>query len=485
MRITKSLRGTWNIKGWNGNLPRMDLPVGMTAGVLIGLFLLTLGPIPTIGILLFPILLVMLFKVPELLLLAMLAYTSGLIPSQFNPYINLGVGHFQISDLILISLLGVAGFRIFTERDFQFRKTPLDIPIILYCLAVFWGIYTSVTQYETKFSYTTYEARIMLTYSVFFVVTQLLRKPEQLKRLIIGIFIIGAVVSALMILQAITGFNLSFVPSSYFRASSLTRAYHPGFYAVFITMMMFISLLAVRKTGIRTLALWLAIFILGLSITISLGRNIVFSTLIAIVTLVILLRGEERRRLILSILAIVFIAVSLFSVINVLKPSSALLAYPRALMGRIFNLVETDPFSPDETLLWRVEETGYAWNQIKVHPFVGIGLFNFYRPPFFDGDTLQTYIHNGYLWIWLKTGLIGLIPFLCFILGFVLHGFLSWKKIPDPFLRSVTLGASLIIFAMAFSNFVAPVLIEGFNLAFFAVTIGIGESILAMKSETI
>lgn len=485
MRITKSLRGTWNIKGWKGNLPRMDLPVGMTAGVLIGLFLLTLGPIPTIGILLFPILLVMLFKVPELLLLAMLAYTSGLIPSQFNPYINLGVGHFQISDLILISLLGVAGFRIFTERDFQFRKTPLDIPIILYCLAVFWGIYTSVTQYETKFSYTTYEARIMLTYSVFFVVTQLLRKPEQLKRLIIGIFIVGVVVSALMILQAITGFNLSFVPSSYFRASSLTRAYHPGFYAVFITMMMFISLLAVRKTGIRTLALWLAIFILGLSITISLGRNIVFSTLIAIVTLVILLRGEERRRLILSILAIVFIAVSLFSVINVLKPSSALLAYPRALMGRIFNLVETDPFSPDETLLWRVEETGYAWNQIKVHPFVGIGLFNFYRPPFFDGDTLQTYIHNGYLWIWLKTGLIGLIPFLCFILGFVLHGFLSWKKIPDPFLRSVTLGASLIIFAMAFSNFVAPVLIEGFNLAFFAVTIGIGESILAMKSETI
>jgi O-antigen ligase len=485
MRITETLRGNWNIKGWKGNLPHMDLPVGVTAGVLIGLFLLIAGPLPTIGLVLLPILLVMLFKAPELLLLAILVYTSGLIPSQFNPYINLGVGHFQVSDLILISLLGVAGFRIITERGFQFRKTPLDWAIILYCLAVFWGIYTSVTQYGTRFSHTTYEARIMLTYSVFFAVTQLLRKPEQLKRLLIGIFTIGLILSALLILQVSTGFNLPIVSSSYFRGDTLTRAYHPGFYAVFITMMMLVSLMAARKIDLRTLALWLAIFMLGLSITISLGRNIVFSTLIAIGMLAILLRESERRRLILSILVIVFIAVSLFGILSALYPSSALLAYPRALMERLLHLVETDPLSPDETLLWRIEETGYAWQHIAAHPFVGIGLFNPYRPPFFEGDTLRAYIHNGYLWVWLKTGLMGLLPFLFLIFGFVMHGFLGWKKVQDPFLRSITLGASLIIFAMAFSNFVAPVLIEGFNLAFFAVTIGIGESILAMKNETL
>lgn len=485
MHITEDLRGAWNIKGWKRNLPHMDLPVGITAGVLIGLCLLILGPLPTIGILLVPILLVILFKAPELLLLAMLVYTSGLTPSQFNPYINLGVGHFQISDLILISMLGVAGFRIVTERSFQFRKTPLDWAIILYCLAVFWGIYTSVTQYGTTFSDTTYEARIMLTYSVFFAVTQLLRKPDQIKRLVIGIFIIGMIVSVLLILQVLTGFNLSFVPSSYFRVDNLTRAYHPGFYAVFITMMMLVSLIAARKMELRTLSLWLAVVMLGLSITISLGRNIVFSTLIAIGTLVILLRQAERRRLILSIFAIVFIAALLFGILGALNPSSALLAYPSALMGRLFHLVETDPLSPNETLLWRVEETGYAWDQIEEHPFFGIGLFTPYRPPFFEGDTLQAYIHNGYLWVWLKTGLIGLLSFLFLIFGFVLHGFLNWKKVQDPFLRSITLGASLIIFAMAFSNFVAPILIESFNLAFFAVTIGIGESILAMKSESI
>ncbi|NOH01924.1 MAG: O-antigen ligase family protein [Chloroflexi bacterium] len=465
-------------------MPRLDLALGVAAGALVGLSLIALGPLLTVGVVLVLIYVVILVKAPELPILAILVFSSGLLPRYLNRFVNLGVGNFQISDLILLSLLGLTGFRIFAERGFTFRKTPLDLPVMLYCFAVIFGMYTAVSQYGIEFSYTTYEARIMLSYSIFFVITQLLRTPQQIKRLVIGIAIIGLTVSTLLLLQVTTGFTIPFIPSLYFRADRLSRAYHPGFYAVFITMMMLVCYQSTHKSNLRTLALWLAVFMLGLSITISLGRNIVFSTLIALAMLGILLQGKERRRLALLILAIILVAASLFAVLKVLSPNSALLAYPRALMGRLFNLVETNPLSPDETLLWRVEETNYAWQHIQEHPLVGIGLFNPYRPVFFIGDTLQTYIHNGYLWVWLKTGLLGFIPFVVFIFGFILHGFLKWRSVQDPFLRAIALGAPLIIFAMTFSNTVAPIFIEGFNLAFFAATIGIGESILALKEDT-
>ncbi|MCQ3936021.1 MAG: hypothetical protein DPW18_03120 [Chloroflexi bacterium] len=484
MRVTESLRGNWIYKGWMNLLPRLDLALGIAVGVLIGLSLAVLGPALTVGIMAVLVYAVILVKAPELPILAILVFSSGLLPRYLNRFINLGIGNFQISDLILLSLLGLTGFRIFAERGFHFRRTPLDLPVILYCIAVFFGMYTAVSQYGIEFSYTTYEARIMLSYSIFFAITQLLRTPQQIKRLVIGIFIIGLLVSTLLLLQVTTGFTIPFIPSLYFRADRLSRAYHPGFYAVFITMMMLVCYLANHRSSLRTLAIWAAVFVLGLSITISLGRNIVFSTLIALAVLGILLKGKERHRLALLLLAVILAASSLFGVLKVLNPNSALLAYPRALMGRLFNLVETNPLSPEETLLWRVEETNYAWQHIERHPLVGIGLFNPYRPVFFIGDTLQTYIHNGYLWVWLKTGLLGFIPFVVIIFGFILHGFLKWRSVQDPFLRAIALGAPLIIFAMTFSNTVAPIFIEGFNLAFFAVTIGIGESILAMKEDT-
>lgn len=461
-----------------------DLLVGVLAGLLIGALLIGLGPTRTAAIVLAVAYAFVLFKTPEFAILILLALVSGLLPPSFNPYFNLGVGHFQLTDLILVSLLGVTGLRLLAEREFRLRTTPLYLPLILFCLAVIGGILTAVIQSGVSFSNATYEARILFYYAAIFAVANLIRTREQARRLIYGIFAIGILVAALIVLQVGFGFSLPIILPSYFKTDLLARAYHPGFNAVFPTLMTLVCLLAFPRSRPQWIAIWLAVFVLGLSLTISLGRNIVASTLLALFAAFLLLSSSQKARWLENMLILAALAVGTFGLLQIVAPSASVLSYPEALAERFAHFFVTNPMSPEETALWRIRETGFAWEHITQHPLLGIGVETAYRPAFFQGDTLQSYIHNGYLWIWLKTGLVGLIPFLWLLIAYIARGFRQWSGVRDEFLSAAALGFTLVIFAMMFSNFVAPLLVSGFNLAFFAVGMGLVEAIFALERET-
>lgn len=473
MRITEAMRGNWNFKGWKGLLPRMDIFVGVTAGVLIGLCLLIVGPLPTIGILLFPIVLGIFFKTPELPLLAMLAYTSGLIPSQFNPYINLGVGRFQISDLILISLLGLLALRLWAEPSFRVLKTPVTLPLILFCISVFGGIATAVTLHGINFSYTTYEARIFLYYTAFFVVVGLVRAEAQIKRLVYGVFVIGVLSVIIITTQTLqAGFGAEPV-----------RAFHPGFTSILLAIAALFCLLAAERRRLNLALLLLAILALGVGMLTSLGRNIVISSAAGLCILWLLLRQAQRGRLLQGMAALILVAGFVFLSLRFFAPEAGILQYPVALVDRFNHLFTTDPLSSEETLLWRYNETQYAWVQISQSPWLGIGLKTQYRPSFYEGDQLQSYIHNGYLWLWLKTGLFGLLFFLWMLTAFLHRIFRKWQDIPDHMLRMASLGFAIALTVAMISNSIAPMLVERFNLAFFAVGMGVFEVSLALREK--
>lgn len=470
---------------WGFLSARRDVLAGGLAGLLTGFLLLVLGPQPTAAIILAVIFVFILFKAPEFSILLLLVLTSGLLPAQINPSLNLFVGHFQLSDLILISLLAVMALRLLAEREFRLRPTPLYLPLLLFCLAVIGGMLTAVIQQGIPFSHTTYEARILLHYAVFFPVVNLLRTPQQIRRLVYGIFAIGILVGTLIVLQIVLGFSIPIILPIYFKSSMLMRAYHPGYVSVVMTLMAVLCLVALSETRLRNAAWWGVLVLLGLTILISLGRNIVVSLLLALGILVLLLREAPRARFLSNLLTLLLLAVAVFSVIQLVAPSAVVLAYPGALLERFVHLTTTDPLSPDETILWRVKETRFALEHLLRHPLLGIGLKTEYRPPFFEGDSLQAYIHNGYLWLWLKTGLAGLLSFLWFFAAFLVRGFRHWKTIRDDFLRPVSLGCTLIIVAMLLSNFVAPLLVSTFTLVFFGVGMGIVEATRAVEQENL
>ena len=174
----------------------------LSVGILLGAASLAFGPIPVLMGLIGVLVVCLAFMAPEIVVLIMLAFVLELIPAQLNPSISLFVGHFFVTDLLLVMLLSIVLVRLLAEKTFHRVRTPLDIPLLLFCGAAIVGVITAVRNHGVKFSDTTPEARVFLYYLIFFVVTNLIRTRSQLTRLINGILLIAVLVAGMMVIQA-------------------------------------------------------------------------------------------------------------------------------------------------------------------------------------------------------------------------------------------------------------------------------------------
>ncbi|MCK4815830.1 hypothetical protein KA005_08670, partial [bacterium] len=103
-----------------------------------------------------------------------------------------------------------------------------------------------------------------------------------------------------------------------------------------------------------------------------------------------------------------------------------------------------------------------------------------YRPSFspYEHPYLRLYIHNTYLSLWLKTGLVGLVSFLWFSLVFIRRGFRQWRHVQNGFLRSIMLGFTVGYVGMMLSNLVSPSMLEDMSLVIFGLVLGFNETVL-------
>jgi O-antigen ligase len=112
--------------------------------------------------------------------------------------------------------------------------------------------------------------------------------------------------------------------------------------------------------------------------------------------------------------------------------------------------------SSNSSLKWRATENVFAERAWRHHRVLGEGLGAYYRPPLgsfdtFAGQTGRHYIHNTYLWLLAKTGLLGLAAFLAFVLCPL--GSLVFRLRRDPV--AVSLGAAIV--GLLAIGFVVPV----------------------------
>jgi O-antigen ligase len=136
----------------------------------------------------------------------------------------------------------------------------------------------------------------------------------------------------------------------------------------------------------------------------------------------------------------------------------------------------------EKNLEARKLENEYALKKIAGHPLFGIGFVSPYRPQIYGpDDKLEWYIHNGYLWILLKLGIAGLIPFLWFSYVFVRRGIKYWNQVEDDFLRPVVLGSVCLYLAIAVGNYAAPHFIASWEMAVFGLSMGINEVIYRLE----
>ncbi len=449
----------------------------LSVGILLGAASLVFGPIPVLLGLMGVFLVYLAFMTPEIVVLIALAFVVELIPARLNLSISLFVGNFFVTDLLLVLLLSVVLVRLLADKTFRRVKTPLDIPLLLFCGAAIVGVATASRDHGVIFSHATPEARVYLYYLIFFVVTNLIRTRSQLARLIYGILFIGVLVAATMVIQAILGRSSLILGASSVQGEGLVRLFNPGFVVCYIALLTLVCDMALRKDQRSRSVHYLLILLLGLGLLTTVARNVLVSLAIALAVLVVILRKSKLSRPAATLLVVAGVALFGIAVLMLLGGGDRLLQYFSAYLERSSRMFSATIVSSQENVLIRWEEIQYAWQQITQHPILGIGFFTSYRPVFieFEKVSLTRYLHNAYLSIWLKTGLLGLISFLWLSWRFLSRGLRHWGDSQDSFFSAMILGFTSAYLGLMISNLVAPTFVQDQSAMIFGVIMGINE----------
>ncbi len=460
----------------------------LVAGTLLGVAVLLVGPVPVLVGVVGILVALLAFRYPEALVVLMLALASQLIPSRFNFFVDLFVGRFQVSDLLLFWLLFVTALRVVMEKDFTFRRSRLDLPMALFYLAVLGGLATAVFLFGVNFRYATYEARTLAYYLAFFPITTLVRTPRQLVRLSIGVMGVAVLMAVSMLLHSTIQPGI-LADDWTLDVEGVVRIFHPGFSAVYVGLLMLAGYVAMRRQratpGVHNWRWlqWAIMLFLAAALFSTLARNLLIAGTVSFGLLALLLDSEQRRNLIQTLLRLVAsLAVVLVFLSLVFDTSTLITQYAAAYVGRLERMFSSEILTREENLFSRWEEMQFAFQRLRENPILGTGLYNPYRPAFYEGEpiTLRHFIHNAYLGIWLKTGIAGLVSFLWFSAAFLRQGFRGWKRVSHPLLRGVALGSLVAYVGLLITNFVAPSFLQPGSLAILGVALGLTTSILLL-----
>lgn len=458
----------------------LSIIITLFAGVLF-----FISPILSIVIIsVFPIFFVLKTR-PEIGVLAIVFLISSIFYSNELPVIRIGFGSIHIADAFLLTLLFMIPLNLIVDRSSTLIKTPLDKPLLLFYLAVLLSAFISLYYYNIELHVVTGKLREFSYSLLFFVVTNLIRKKKQIRFLIIGLFAIAFFVTIVMVIQAMLGDSVILLAGRVEKAAVMEieqtyeaiRMLPPGRTLIFILFLIAVCVTVfIRyKPLLKSWSFYLCI-ILGIGNLLTYIRSYWISIILSLSVFILILSKKGRRRLVAMFISIFMFTLSFIIVFsNTVENSNNTM---NAISERFTSLFVGNVWTQSESLEWRYTENKYAIRTIIEHPLFGIGIGNHYRPPIFGiEDTLTWYIHNAYLFILLKLGLIGFIPFLWFYIGFLKRGFSNWKRVGDNLSKAAIIGSTLGVFGFVWSAFIMPVFMEWESIVVFSTVIGLSESI--------
>lgn len=460
-------------------------------GILLGTMSLLLSPSMVLAALFAAGGAVLALKRPELLLLAVLFFSSTIVDEATIPVFNLIFFKLYITDIFLVAGFGIIAVRLLGEpKEFKLVSTPID-PLVMgfFVIAIVTAFLGQRAGVEREHMIS--ELRIVIYYvATFFIVTNLVRTRAQLWTLIYGFVGLAVFVASAMVLQFIVGDSTQILPGRVEHLvttgeeyGDITRIVSVGeglVLAAFIAMMTNVFF---REYTVRANVGFLVSCLLGMAVLITFNRNFWVAVLIAVVILAIIFRGKQRVHMLSWILSGVLMLIIALLFTFSLPGGGRAQTLVFATMGRMFSLVDEENYEADEsTYRWRSFEYLYAVPTVVENPLTGIGLGAIYRPTLDEVDGYnfngQRYIHNAHFWIMMKTGIPGYVFFIGMGLAMVGRAMWYWSRITAPLLKGVALGFALTYVGVAVGSIVNPMFMQWYWTPVIGIMMGTNEVIL-------
>ena len=465
-----------------------QLVLACGVGLLLGVACLWFSPLWVLGALTVGGLGFATLKRPEIALLAILVATSSIVFEDRLPLIPIGIGSLQIPDILLLGLLGLIALRWLVEPDFKIIRTPLDLPLLAFYGMALLSTFTAIGQSSVETHLAIRAIRVVTYYLTFFIVTNLVRDSRQLTTLLKGLHLLAAITAAAMIAQFVLGEAVSLLPGRVETLWIQGRAYSgvfrilpPGQSLILVAFIATTATLVSNRFGPMSMLRFLHWSLLGLVVVLTFNRSFWVQTTLALFLLGCLVGRRNRQSLIAwGLVAAVLGAVVLFLALQ--KPGSQAAGLVGAFFGRLGTLGERGTLR-EGSLQFRYIENEYALSQIRSHPLIGLGFGARYRPRDTRLDwgeewDAEAYIHNGHLWILLKSGPLGYLCLLWLSLAFLIRGFKHWRRVRDGQMKATVLGFTLTYLGVLIGAFVNPMFMQRFWTPVIGIMMGVNEVVL-------
>ena len=431
---------------------------------------------------------------PEIAVLGILVMTSTIFDMNLLPSISIGIGHILIPDILLFVLFGIILLRGMVESKSYFIHTVLDFPLFAFYVTAIFSTVIAIFNSSITFNQSLGEVRIINFFLTFFIVTNLLRNEKQLHRLFNGIIFLAIIVALAMIAQYILGPSVPILPgrvetldTAGTTSYGVARILPPGQSLVMLAFVCLIVQMLFDKTSPRFVLYLIQLGIIGLAVLLTFNRSFWTAITLSLFLVSLLVSFRDKVKYAKIVFWAILVGAIVFTPFLSIKGGMAekLMNGIMIRMSSLFNPNTTQ----ESSLVYRYVENEYAYPQIASHPLLGLGLGANYRPldhriDFGPADSiLRYYIHNGHLWVILKTGLIGYLFFMWFILLFVKRGLQNWKRIPDPFLKGIVLSFIAMIPGILLASTIDPIFKQSWWTPVIGIMLGISEVILRMSNN--
>mgnify|MGYP005836636663 CR=1 FL=1 len=471
--------------GWDQ--PLIQLATAVSAGLLVGLALLILPPWGGVVLLGTAIAGFAALKRPELGILAILFFVSSVLPESDIPVFEVGPVLLYLVDFVFAALAALILVRLLVEPDFHFRHTPLDMPFVAFYGIAGLATVAAILQSRLEIGASLPEMRTITYYLTFFLVVNLVCDDRQYRLLVRGMWLLGGVVAAAMIVQFILGTDVRIMPGRVeqlategVKYSDVTRitdfSGESLLLSTFVMRTVFLALDPVKARQKRELALW---GMMGVGVVLTFNRNFWIGVGLGMLLLWFLLRGRDRVTL-MRLGVLTLLVVTITGTIALALPGTRFADLVGASINRLTSLGRSQAFASQEsTFRWRDFEYRYSLPAIGEHPFLGIGMGAPYRPfvfaidhENFDG---RAYTHNAHVWIMVKTGLFGYLAFAWLCALFLIRAFAHWRTQPNALYQSVMLGGAITFLAVIVGSIVNPMFMQWWWTPVIGVMMGLNE----------
>lgn len=448
---------------------------GIILGVLglgaLGVALYLAPQISTMGLVLLGLglpIIILFWQRPEVGLLGLIFLSGSFVPANIiDLRLPIG-GGLDLRDLTLVGLFGIVLLREFSHGRLTVPWWPVGGPLLLFLiLAVFSAFYALFFEHVES-NWALSDLRILSLYLTFFITLWSIQRPEQLKLLLVGLFVIANLTTVIVYLQQFLGAGNPLLQAMMitrdwrvYETVGAVRVVPAG--QVLMHFMWFVALgiLIFARSGWRLKAFSvIQLLFLGGGHLYSYMRAQWIALIIGLGLVFIILIPRFKKDLTQTAVITYCVALIVVGVIVIATgplPETSATPFVRGISERFGSIFTPADTAETGSLQWRDYEIQKAIQAIRKQPFTGVGLGNRYRElTAFQSEAsgrltrgsvaagevsrFTRYVHNSYGSIGVKMGIPGLLALLWFCAAVLFKGFQVYLDMPDSEYKGVILG---------------------------------------------